>query len=395
VAGLGGPAIIAPVGKTVHYDVVVVGAGPAGSCAAKFLADAGAGVALLDAARFPRHKACAGWINQKAAREYPFLDAVRRRIKASPFKRMTFHSPDLSQSAQFSRRSHIGYVAVREKFDLELLRAAAAAGAKAILGKRVVDVEAGERQIAAVLADGRRVAGRILIGADGVHSTVARVSGLRPEWADEHLILTLSKTIAMTARQRSACFGAGGGIHVALGFAGASGYAWAFPGATQVNVGIGVRARGAGRLKELYAAWVEGLRGMGLLPPGGEGGCPEGGAVPAGAAIDFESHVGKRLILIGDAGGFASAASGEGIYPAIRSADIAAHCVLKALAADGGTKGVNCQDELMTFKYIWRQQMASYLQMPNVNAAFLLPLIYTNQEIANRFGRAFLFGENL
>jgi hypothetical protein len=39
--------------------------------------------------------------------------------------------------------------------------------------------------------------------------------------------------------------------------------------------------------------------------------------------------------------------------------------------------------------------MAAYLQMPNVNAAFLLPLIYTNQEIADRFARAFLFGENL
>jgi hypothetical protein len=39
--------------------------------------------------------------------------------------------------------------------------------------------------------------------------------------------------------------------------------------------------------------------------------------------------------------------------------------------------------------------MAPHLQMPNVNVAFLLPLIYTNQEIADRFGRAFLFGDNL
>jgi geranylgeranyl reductase family protein len=380
--------------KTTVYDVVVVGAGPAGSCAAKFLADAGAAVALLDAARFPRHKPCAGWINERLVGEFAFLDAVRRRIKALPFKRMTFHSPDLAQSAQFSGRAHAGYIVTREKFDLELVRAAEGAGAKPILGKRVAGIEAGERQVAAVLADGRRVTGRILIGADGVHSTVARLSGLRPEWAEEHLVLTLSKTVPLTARQRASCFGCGG-IHVALGFGGAPGYAWAFPGAAQASVGIGVRARGAGRLKELYAAWVEGLRGKGLLPPSADGGSPEGGAVPAGAAIDFESHVGKRVILIGDAGGFASAASAEGIYPAIRSAAIAAECVLKALAADRGKIGTNCQDELMTFKHLWRQQLASYLQMPNVNAAFLLPLIYTNQEIADRFGRAFLFGENL
>jgi len=377
----------------MDYDVVVVGAGPAGSCAAKFLADAGAAVALLDAAKFPRRKPCAGWVNDKAVREFPFLDAVRRRIKAAPFKRMIFHSPDLALSAQFSGRAHVGHIVLREKLDAALVRLAQKAGAKAILGKKVVAVEAGERQAAAVLADGKRVAGRLLIGADGVHSTVARTTGLRPRWGDEHLVLTLSKSVPLTAKQRAACFG-GGGIHVALGFAGAPGYAWAFPGAAHVNVGIGVRAPAGARLKELYAAWVEGLRGKGLLPPNADLGDPEGAAVPAGAAIEFENHVGKRTLLVGDAGGFASAASGEGIYPAIRSAALAAQCVLKALEADRGGKA-HCQDELLTFKYLWRTQMAAYLQMPNVNAAFLLPLIYTNQEIADRFARAFLFGENL
>jgi len=378
----------------MDYDVVVVGAGPAGCCAAKFLADAGVAVALVDAARFPRHKPCAGWLNDKAVREFPFLDAIRRRIKAAPFKRMTFHSPDLAQSARFSGRAHVGHIVVRDKFDAQLLQVARKAGATAILGRRVVGVEMGEREAVAVLAGGRRVAGRILIGADGVHSTVARASGLRAGWGDEHLALTLSKTVPLTARQRAACFGTGG-IHVALGFAGAPGYAWAFPGAAHVNVGVGVRVRAASRLKELYAAWVRGLKGKGLLPPSADLDGPEDAAVPAGAAIEFENHVGKRTVLVGDAGGFASAASGEGIYPAIRSAALAAQCVLKALEADRGSKGAHCQDELQTFKHVWRQQMASYLQMPNVNAAFLLPLIYTNQEIADRFGRAFLFGENL
>ncbi|MCX5673044.1 MAG: NAD(P)/FAD-dependent oxidoreductase, partial [Planctomycetota bacterium] len=219
----------------MDYDVVVVGAGPAGSCAAKFLADAGAAVALLDAAKFPRRKPCAGWVNDKAVREFPFLDAVRRRIKAAPFKRMIFHSPDLALSAQFSGRAHLGHIVLREKLDAALVRLAQKAGAKAILGKKVVAVEAGERQAAAVLADGKRVAGRLLIGADGVHSTVARTTGLRPRWGDEHLVLTLSKSVPLTAKQRAACFGAGG-IHVALGFAGAPGYAWAFPGAAHVNV---------------------------------------------------------------------------------------------------------------------------------------------------------------
>ena len=199
----------------------------------------------------------------------------------------------------------------------------------------------------------------------------------------------------LTARQRAACYRKGE-VHVALGFGLAPGYAWAFPGAEQVNVGIGVRGTDAGRLKTLYDAWVAGLRAKGLLPHGANLANPDGAAVPAGAALEFESHVGTRTILIGDAGGFASAATGEGIYPAIQSAAIASRCVLRALEADRGRpKGAHCQDELQTFKSLWRQQMAPHLQMPNVNIAFLLPLIYTNQEIADRFGRAFLFGENL
>lgn len=379
----------------MDYDVVIVGAGPAGSSAALFLAEAGARVALIDAARFPRKKTCAGWVNGKAVRQYAFVDAARRRVKAAPFRRLVFHSPDLAQEAEYGGRAYAGYIVERDRFDAALLKAAQKAGAKAILGKRLVDVDSLERQAVAVLAGGRRVAGRILVGADGVHSIVARATGLRQQWTQEQVVLTLSKTVPLTARQKTACLGASS-VHVALGFGTAAGYAWAFPGSRHVNVGIGVRGHEAGRLRDLYGVWVEGLKAKGLLPAGADVEKPDGGAVPAGAAVEFENHVGKRVVLIGDAGGFASAASGEGIYPAIVSAEVAAACILSALAADrGDTKGSTCQDELLVFRTRWRQRMAAHLQMPNVNVTFLLPLIYTNQEIADRFGRAFLFGDNL
>jgi menaquinone-9 beta-reductase len=378
-----------------EYDVIVVGAGPAGACAAKFLADAGASVVLVDSQKFPRKKPCAGWVNDKAIREFPFLDGVRRQLKALPFRRLTFHSPDLLRTAEYSGRAALGHIFIREKFDAELLAEARQAGAKLLLGKAVTAAQAGELEATAVLADGKRITGRVLVGADGVASTVARSSGLRQRWPQENLVATLSKNVPLTAKQRAACFGASG-LHVALGFGELSGYAWAFPGDAHVNIGIGARFGDATSLRQLYDQWVKGLKTLNLLPAGADLGQPDGGSVPAGAAIDFDSHVAKRIVLIGDAGGFCSAASGEGIYPAIRSAAIAAKCIAKALAADGGKKkGTSCQDELIQFKHLWRQHMASYLQMPNVNATFLLPLIYTNQEIADRFGRAFLLGENL
>jgi len=380
--------------STTIYDVVVVGAGPSGACAAKFLADAGATVALIDGAKFPRPKTCGGWVSTKAVREFPFLDAVRRTIKAAPFRRLVFHSPDLKQSAEFSSRATSGFIVRREALDAQLLRQAVKAGAKAVLGKRVVAIESGEQAVAAVLTGGSRIVGRILIGADGVHSTVARAVGLRAHWEPQQLVVCCAKSVPLTASQQRAL--PAGAIHVALGFGQAPGYAWAFPGKGHINVGVGVRGAEDCQLRPLYDAWAGGLQEKGLLPRGTAAANPQGAAVPAGAALEFESHVGKRTILIGDAGGFASAATGEGIYPGIQSAAIAAGCVLRALDADRKrAKGIHCQDELQTFKSLWRQTMAPHLQMPNVNVAFLLPLIYTNQEIADRFGRAFLFGDNL
>lgn len=380
----------------MDYDVIVVGAGPAGSCAAKMLADAGAAVALVDAARFPRAKPCAGWLNARAAREFKFLDPVRRKIGAAPFTRLIFHSPDLAHTAEYGGRSHLGYIVSRRRFDAELVRLARAAGAETFLGRKATAVEAGECKVRVRLARGRCLTGRILIGADGVHSAVARGLSLRERWEQHQLVMCLSSDVPLTEKQMADCFAGGRAIHVALGFGLAPGYAWAFPGAGYVNVGVGVRSEEAPRLSALYKEWIAGLREHRLLPAKIGRKKPEGAAIPAGGALEFENHVGKRTLLIGDAGGFASASTGEGIYPGIRSATVAAECVLEALAADrGNRRGATCQDELLRFKHEWRRRMAPYLQMPNVNVAFLLPMIFTNREIAKRFARAFLFGENL
>ncbi|MGB2755755.1 MAG: geranylgeranyl reductase family protein [Phycisphaerae bacterium] len=376
------------------YDVLVVGAGPAGAAAAKFLADSGATVALVDGARFPRAKSCAGWLNAHAVRDCPFLDAARRKVRAAPFRRLLFHSPDLQATARYSSRSHLGYIISRKQFDAALVRLAADAGAETFLGRKVVAVQAAERNVTLTLTSGRRLVGRLLVGADGAAGIVARSLGLRDRWENHQVVACLAKDVPLTRKQSADGFQ--GAIHVAPGFGGASGYAWAFPGAGAVNIGIGIRATEAGRLQSLYDAWADGLRRKAMLPKRANLARPSGAVIPAGAAIEFDNHVGKRTILVGDAGGFAAAATGEGIYPGIWSASIAARSILEALAADRGEKkGTTCQDALLAFRSEWRREMASYLQMPNVNLVFLLPLIFTNQEIADRFARAFLFGENL
>jgi hypothetical protein len=132
---------------------------------------------------------------------------------------------------------------------------------------------------------------------------------------------------------------------------------------------------------------LEGAK-SGLLPPGGPG-QPTPLLCPSGIALDMDTHVGKRCLLIGDAGGFIAAFSGEGIHPAMRSGWIAAQTALRALAAPV------LQDELATFGAAWRGEMADYLRMPNTDLGLLMPLVFNNDQMARRVAQAFLLGQTL
>ena len=109
----------------------------------------------------------------------------------------------------------------------------------------------------------------------------------------------------------------------------------------------------------------------------------------SGSALDSDSHVRKHTLMIGDAGGFMSAVSNEGIYPAMWSAVIAADVMHLALSSE------HSQDALMDFDSRWRVEMADYLRSPHTDIRFLLPLIFANQPMADRMGAAFFSGENI
>jgi flavin-dependent dehydrogenase len=99
--------------------------------------------------------------------------------------------------------------------------------------------------------------------------------------------------------------------------------------------------------------------------------------------------VGKHTLVIGDAGGFFASSSHEGIYPAMWSASIAAKVVQKA------KENALSQDVLMTFDTRWRLKMGEFLRPPNTDLHLLLPLIFSNQPMADRMAAAFFGGENV
>ncbi len=373
-------------------EIIIVGAGPAGSTCARLLAQRRRSVLLLDRARFPRDKPCGGWVNLKVFQDFPELEklraanAARRTFVDERFHGIVFHSPDLAREAAFTSRSATGYLVRRKEFDHFLLAQAAAAGARFLPRHDVTALDAGEQEVT-LTAHNRRFTCQVVVAADGAESTVARLAGLTRGWPAERRINCAYQEIKLDPRTVTRLYGSQRRLHVSLGYGGLSGYAWAFPKHASVNLGLGCRADRPGDPKTLFAQWAADLERIGLLPAKCRLPAPVLSMVPAGGAIDYEGHVGKRVVLVGDAGGFVSAATGEGIYPAMLSARVAAECIDDALRAP------RPQDALTEFKFAWRRRFAAYIQRPDANLAFLVPLIYDNPELCNRFARMYLFGE--
>ncbi len=110
---------------------------------------------------------------------------------------------------------------------------------------------------------------------------------------------------------------------------------------------------------------------------------------PAGMALEMETHVAKRCLLAGTAGGFVESITGQTAYSSVRSALLAAEAALSAL------KHRDTQETLGKFKTTWREHLADSLRPPSTSLRLLMPLLFANQNIVERFTRALIFGDNI
>jgi geranylgeranyl reductase family protein len=291
-----------------RYDVIVVGAGPAGSTTAYRLARAGARVCLVDRARFPRDKPCGGGLTLRAVRELPFSveSVVEDRVHTLEL--------GLRYARRWSRRAEEPLVLMtqRRRLDAFLAERAAGAGAEFHDGVKVTGVDTD----GSVTLGGERLDAEVVVGADGANGITARSLGLP---AHEHgVALEGNVAYGHVSRQRF-----GGRAVVELG-AVPGGYAWVFPKGDHVNVGVGgwqsEGPRLRERLRELCAAFeideaeVRDLRGHRL---------PMRGA--------SRRAVAGRVLLVGDAAGLVDPLSGDGMYEAFTSGRLAAETTLDLL----------------------------------------------------------------
>lgn len=331
-----------------HYDVIVVGAGPAGNAAAYALAKGGAKVALIEKQKLPRHKTCGGGmpmmvsqlLELEAMRDLApeaFVEADTRLMRHTwNFADPVLASMNLVETDCENNRNRLSLWMVRRSvFDNALAQRAAAAGAELRdgLAIRIIDFETPADQPLTVRAEGIsggwEATADTLIGADGANGIVARTVGLRREralaiaieaevphkWGDGHADL-----------RQEVC-------HLEYG-AVKRGYAWVFPKGDHLNVGAGVfrprsaEGRGDSSVRdELHNAILDYLRMLGV-PKSQNELVFHAHPLPIWDGLARLQTKDNRVLLAGDAAGLINPFFGDGILHALKSGQIAAKCIL-------------------------------------------------------------------
>ncbi|HEX4866394.1 MAG TPA: geranylgeranyl reductase family protein [Acidimicrobiales bacterium] len=309
-------------------DVVVVGAGPAGTAAAIHLARSGRDVLLVDKATFPRDKICGDGLTAGALRlledlgldpaEVPSWQPVEDVVVVSPSGReVTFPLPrDEGLYAVVARRADL---------DAALVRLARASGVRVHEGAAVTAaIEHSDRVELQVEGIGR-VQARYAVGADGMWSPLrkllgAAIEGYRGEW---HAFRQYFTNVAPRAA---------GELFVWFEPDLLPGYAWSFPlPGGGANVGFGIQRHGGkvARVQDMKALWPDLLQRPHIRAVLGPDATPESPhrAWPIPARVDDIRLTTARTLFVGDAAAATDPMTGEGIGQALLTGRLAAEAI--------------------------------------------------------------------
>lgn len=315
-------------------EVAVVGGGPGGSATATLLAEAGHDVALFDRASFPRHKACSEYVNPAGARilERLGVDAEVAALGAHRMEAMLVHAPGGERFLSDFDGVEPGRAAVglsRYRLDHLLLQRAADAGAKVYeqTPVREVLVETGAVTGVEVRQNGSRqkVRARLVVGADGHRSAVSRALGMDAS-------SPFLKRTGLVAHYRNVRgLDRWGEMHV--GYGGYGGLAPLEDGLTNVAY-VANTATVADRPESVEAFFETGLRSLPEVAWKLDGAERVGSIRGVGPmAHRAKRTAGDGWLLVGDAAYFLDPFTGEGIYAALRAAELAAPVASAALRA--------------------------------------------------------------
>jgi geranylgeranyl reductase family protein len=290
------------------YDVIIVGAGPAGSTAAYYIS--GLKVLLIDKFDFPRHKACGGGL--MSSRDWHLELENYAKIK----NKLTAYSCEAIKiywNCEYIANRHFKHLfdqVDRYEFDDLLLKEALKKNNVTFLKFDLQKIKKTifEGKNGYVISDGQKnIFATQLIGADGVHSKVSKFLGNRPP--KRHQIgYCLECDIVCEKKDLN--------VHVVAGYLHEIGYGWIFPTATGYQVGIGIVRKPKKELQYYLKAFMAWTIKQNILPEQHEIKKTFGGALPLKVV---KTYCTGSILLCGDAMGLVKILTGEGIYYAMMS----------------------------------------------------------------------------
>jgi geranylgeranyl reductase family protein len=290
------------------YDIVIIGAGPAGSSAAQAAAQRGMKVLLLDKRqRIGVPVQCAEFVPRWISHYISFSSKCILQTTET----MVTH---LSDQKCYEMKSP-GYLLDRSLFDQDLVTSAILYGAQISIQTRAIGLSP-EGVIVKQGLKQETIPSKVIIGADGVHSSVARWIGLSPM----KTMVALQYEVVIPRPQNHA------DVFFHPDYEG--GYAWLFPRGRTANVGLGILSRRASLLSDRMDHFLNGLvhskklSGIDIIGK-------TGGSIPCQKPRPV---VFGNTLLVGDAAGHAHPITGAGILNAVISGEIAGRVASEAIA---------------------------------------------------------------
>lgn len=387
--------------NTNEHDVVIVGAGPAGSMAAIILAKKGYDVLLLDRFEFPRDKICgdavpAGTIERLW--HYGLKDRVDQAVERGefyPLEKLLLVSPrgyDIEADLIDGHEGAKSYVAPRMHFDALMQQAAVDAGAKFCRAQAKTPLMENGRVVgvqAQVNGTSENFHSKVLIGADGVTSVIAR--SLRPKEAqhkDQHRAIAIRAYVDDIEEFPHE-------VEFYLYKEILPGYAWIFPtGHHKANIGLGMRLDHFRKYNLNLKTMLQEFMEMPLIKKR----FLNGGQLHDVATwqLNFGSQAGLQYsfdgaLLVGDAAGFINPITGGGIYNSTLSGEIAAEIIDNALQ-NGDTSRKTLQEyDKRCHDAMWDNMKTSYrFQRAFMNFPWLVDLLIRFGKQSDSLAQIFL-----
>ena len=374
--------------KTESFDVIIVGAGPGGCACALMLAASGLRIALMEKDTFPRDKTCGDALSPDVVNQLGMLpDGVKARFEASADKigihGVRIYSPDAACLEISFTRKHaeqpFGYLMKRWEFDHLFFEQVKTLDNVTIFENCKARQVAGTEEAITIVTEDRAFEAKIVVGADGAHSILARHAGVKVE--NPHYCAGLrvyyDNVDGLHDKQ-----------HIELHFCDGllPGYFWIFPlPNNQANVGIGMISSVLKKRKvKLKSKLQEIIHEHPNVAPrfrqARQQGTVQGFGLPLGSKKRRIS--GERFVLVGDAASLIDPLTGEGIGNAMRSGRIAAAHLLNCFEQQDFSASFNQDYDAALYRMMWRElKFSRFLQK-----SFRSPSLFNF--LAKRFSRS-------